>query len=332
MNHRREDLLEEQKTHLNTQLLHAAAVGDCQAINDCMQRGADVHFIGSHNLILAKMFNFPLAVACKGGHYDAVVLLIDKYHADVNYTTREADGRGISLLHYVTWCPMNPRQNRCHIIEAIVDRGANINALGPFGTTPLGRACAIENPYQWEHAKCLVRKGANVCIQDDDGYAPLFYAIQFANRDMVKFLLSHGANIIFCGNSNCNMGSAADVADRFGHLELATTLHNTTRIVHACQKGDKDLIKSLLSLSSEQQGSDGENEKIFVNVSLPDVGKTLFQYVCDSNNSGDNMHEAVISLVRDDAVYPSKDGSTHYWHVPLVLNVLKKARINLLHD
>ena len=70
-------------------------------------------------------------------------------------------------------------------------------------------------------ARLLIENGANVNIQNDDGYTALMYATMMNNIDIVKLLLENGANV----NIQNNRGSTAlELAYSYNRENIAKLL------------------------------------------------------------------------------------------------------------
>ncbi len=72
----------------------------------------------------------------------------------------------------------------------LISNGADINAVGPFGITPL--MCAdLDNPSLVSY---LVQRGANVSARNDQGRTPLIIAAADLHCAAAQILLENGAN------------------------------------------------------------------------------------------------------------------------------------------
>jgi TolA-binding protein len=77
-------------------------------------------------------------------------------------------------------------------VEALLAKGADVNAKGEYGYTPLHEA----SRGQKDIAGLLLAKGADVNAKDNYGKTPLSYGVtQNGNTDLVKLLLAKGADI-----------------------------------------------------------------------------------------------------------------------------------------
>ncbi len=82
------------------------------------------------------------------------------------------------------------------LTKVLLDLGADVNAKGFLGRTPLHQACQADrgiNPA----ADLLLKAGADINARDANGWTPLFHAanvvLDEVNVEMVDFLIKHGA-------------------------------------------------------------------------------------------------------------------------------------------
>ncbi len=112
-----------------------------------------------------------------------------KRGADPN--ARDVDGN--TPLHYTSInfdfeTPFVARK-----IELLLAAGGGIDARNNIGTTPL---MAATHEVVGQTAIELVKHGANVNLQDEDGYTALHWACwQHNDLNMIRFLLNHGADL-----------------------------------------------------------------------------------------------------------------------------------------
>ncbi|MBI5430366.1 MAG: ankyrin repeat domain-containing protein [Nitrosomonadales bacterium] len=128
------------------------------------------------------------------------------------------------------------------IIKMLVRNGADVNAKGDAGWTPLIWAIYNDNA---EVVKALVSKGANVNAQDDNGKEALIYAMEKNNTVIIQKLLNNGADVN-ARNSNgvpalvwsaangsadivkmlLARGAIVNAKDNLGHTALDVALEN----------------------------------------------------------------------------------------------------------
>ena len=87
---------------------------------------------------------------------------------------------GGTPLHYAVG------EGRNEIAKLLIAKGADVNAKGKFGSTPLHFATSKEI------AELLIAEGANVNAKDERGKTPLDLAIQVKNPKTADLLRNHG--------------------------------------------------------------------------------------------------------------------------------------------
>ncbi|TQD87833.1 hypothetical protein C1H46_026603 [Malus baccata] len=106
-------------------------------------------------------------------------------------------------------------------IKALCRDGAGLEWIDREGNTPLIVACTNHGPYNV--AKTLIELGANVNAYRPGRHAgtPLHHAAKRGREDVVKLLLSHGANALIM-NDDCQ--SPLDVARAKGHTNVVRAI------------------------------------------------------------------------------------------------------------
>lgn len=93
---------------------------------------------------------------------------------------------GTTLLHWAV-------SNSCvEIVNALIEGGAEVNAVNNDGWTPLHPAAEIGNT---EIVNVLVKRGASVDAIGCNGLTPLHLAAQNNHKDVVEVLLNNKANV-----------------------------------------------------------------------------------------------------------------------------------------
>lgn len=122
------------------------------------------------------------------------------------------------------------------IVKKMIDRGDDINAQLPSGTTPLHSALAGR---KFECFKYLLDRGANPEVKNIYGYTPLHNACIFNLLDYVMLLIEHGADV----NSKSDVGT--------------TPLHEAVKEKHS------EIIKLLLKNKANPKITNRHNQNLF---------------------------------------------------------------------
>ena len=134
----------------------------------------------------------PIFYASGFGHFEVVRYLI-KLGADVN----QQDKDGMGPLHAAA------QEGHLEIVSILLSSGGQVNRRSKEGITPFTLAC-------WKNhldiAKFLHEKSANQKMEDNQ---PLLHASMEGNVDVVKYLISLGADVNL-------KGALSTYADRIG--------------------------------------------------------------------------------------------------------------------
>ena len=158
----------------------------------------------------------------------------------------------------------------------------NPDEIDSFGRTLLMKAAKAGNDWQ---ISALLKSGANVNLQDKDGWTALMYAVRYQESlTCVDLLLQAKADV----KIKNNYGSSA--------LMIASCYNNNPQIIKNLlsyyQVSDKEVLKSLVLLLSESQTSEYTSIaklNAFLDYSVPlntfYEGKTPLMYACEFGNS-----------------------------------------------
>eukprot|EP01038_Epipyxis_sp_PR26KG_P007066 gene7066-9645_t len=161
--------------------------------------------------------------AAKIGDVQTTVRMINKNDIDINYLV---DGQ--TALHAAVELGSN------EVVKLLVDANANCNKSNRLGYTPLFTA-TIRNDIVI--AKLLINGGASVNKTSTvRKFSPLYAAIDKSKPDIVKYLISANADVNIATDSG------------------ATALYN------ASQKGDIDMMRLLLKVSSIEIDKPDKND------------------------------------------------------------------------
>jgi ankyrin repeat protein len=138
---------------------------------------------------------------------------IDRVHAALDDAPGVVHARspdGFTPLHLAAFF------GKPEIARALLDAGASVDAYttNDFANQPLHAAAAGRH---LEVCRVLLAAGANVNATQHGGYAPLHEAAQHGDVEMVELFLSAGAD----PSLRVAEGTAADLADAAGHLDVA---------------------------------------------------------------------------------------------------------------
>lgn len=120
----------------------------------------------------------PLQVAATAGHEDAVRALV-RHGARVNATDNASAGKN-AALHFAVLA------RRLHAVRALLELGADPNALNCVKTTPMHDAARVGDV---DIAESLKAKGADLMLENSYGNTVLHRACLHGNQDMVLWVL-----------------------------------------------------------------------------------------------------------------------------------------------
>ena len=153
------------------------------------------------------------------------------------------------------------------IVSYLIAHGARVDRKDPAGRT------ALHLTGHLTIVKTLVDGGASVNVQDDEGHTPLMIHAENGNKDIVFYLITHGAHV-----------DRKDPAGRTalhltGHLTIVKTLvdggasvnvqddkGHTPLMIHA-ENGNKDIVSYLIAHGADVHKKDSQ-------------GQTALHYVC----------------------------------------------------
>ncbi len=170
-------------------LWEASEQGDCNGIISAIYQGADIEYnmngAQGNNVIefLGSMeYPSPLGIACRNGHLQSVVSLLD-HGADINASTDQSKR---TPLFYAA------ESGHYDIVKYLLDRGADVAKTNIYGETTLFLAS------RQRHAsivKLLLTHGVDVNWSDCGKRTALFDGSFYGRDDIVKLLLDNGAEI-----------------------------------------------------------------------------------------------------------------------------------------
>lgn len=147
----------------------AAYRGDLEALEALQESGCDL-------LAPNEVDYTPLMAAVRGEHLNIVEFLLAKGAG------AEADERGYTALHWAVAQPAGQGVRQAECVTALLAAGAEVNARGGNGSTPLMNAAWFGNVTA---AAVLLRKGADPSLLDEKGRSAASLAKE---RGHAKFL------------------------------------------------------------------------------------------------------------------------------------------------
>jgi ankyrin repeat protein len=240
-----------------TVLMTAARTGSPEAVRALLARGAAVNARENSYGETALMW------AVTENHAEAAKVLIEhgaEVNARSNLLDYPQDKFGlegvVTILPRGNWTPLMyaARQGALDASRVLAEKGADLNATDPDGTTAL--VLAIINGH-YDTAALLTEKGADPNIADAAGMAALYAAVdmntlgevygrpprpatsKLTALDLMKVLLRDGAD----PNAQLN-GPALQRAHTPGEPTLA---HGATPLMRAAKNGDAAAIELLLA-------------------------------------------------------------------------------------
>merc|ERR1711953_24737 len=312
----------------NCQLYDAAVAGNFRKVEKLLQtpnanpdRGCSTDRNIGRSIVLT-----PLMGAAKNGHMDIVVLLLDA-NANVNLQIK---GRKTALI-FAAW------EGHKDVVELLLASNANINQQDSDGYTALMLATSQGKK---EVVELLLRRGADTTLKDKDGDtacywnnkvdyiifncpgAALFEASLRGNLDLVKELLSNGADVNATENSNGE--TPLLLAAWKGHKDLVELLLDNnanvnqaswgkTALIHAAYEGHKDVVAlllpnnaiinpqddsllSALMLAAENGHKDVVEVLLLNNANINTLENMYAHTACDYNHYVDNIIPGCRSL------------------------------------
>jgi ankyrin repeat protein len=158
---------------------------DIKGVKELLARGVDV------NIREKTMGSTPLIVACSiEGTYEIIELLISK-GADINIKG-SYDGRTALM-----WAAQNSQKT----VELLLAKGAEVNVKGVDGMTAFIQSIfgILSGSVTIAVCDLLIEKGANVNDQltgdDATGWTAIMFASSNGKLDLVKYLISKGADV-----------------------------------------------------------------------------------------------------------------------------------------
>ncbi len=165
-------------------LLNAVTRGDADGARSMLNAGADPHATDGKGLSGAHIAIQLDSYGHKGGR-ELVAMFLNR-GVDVN----SKDGAGATLLHHAV---QDSDYTIHYKMTDMVHFGADIHARDHAGRTPLHWA-AVKG-YKTEGVSFLINNNADVNAVDEQGVTPLHLAAARGDADVIKVLVTAGADL-----------------------------------------------------------------------------------------------------------------------------------------
>ena len=220
--------------------LHEAVRNHCskEVLQAIINHGADINAINEWNSTALKR-------ACMNGNADAVNVLLN-----VEATHNITDGFGNTCLHDAV-------RNHCskEVLQAIINHGADVNAINKMNNTALMEACQKRNA---DAVNVLLNAGAKPNITDRFGNTCLHNAVRnHCSKEVLQAIINHGADV------------------------NAINKMNNTALMEACQKRNADAVNVLLNAGAKPNITDRFGNTCLHNAVRNDCSKEVLQVIID---------------------------------------------------
>ncbi|HEU4892312.1 MAG TPA: ankyrin repeat domain-containing protein [Vicinamibacterales bacterium] len=185
-------------------LRFAATHGYPRVAKAVLLLGSPVDFRGTTQMT-------PLCLASRDGHLSIVTLLL-AHGADPAGQCRDAE-----------FTPLQVATQNGHVgvVRALLDGGVSPDIRNRFGRTSLSHIAWMNRPTAVDVATLLLDRGASVDLADNEGYAPIHWAVMSKSLPMIRFLAMRGARL----DARTTEGSTASMdAVRRGCVECLRLL------------------------------------------------------------------------------------------------------------
>jgi len=276
--------------HNDPSLIRQVAINGSPLVADYLiSRGADT----SH-----------ISVAAYLGKLDQVKEYIESGSQQVSWQDKQSillgaiTGGHVDIIEYILdhgadikrWGTLNTavRANRKHILELLIDKGADPNPGG--GWSPLHITLAYYP--RLEMAKALLSHGADPCKEKgENAWNPMHYAIGIEKKDMVKLFLEHRHNTDLLPYAYYALkNNRKDVLPLFEPYVKISPIHLS------CFYGKLDDVKSYLGQGNDIEAQDIEGLSLLqcaVLGSQMEIVDYLIAQGCNVNSKASNGASAL---------------------------------------
>ena len=180
---------------------------------------------------------------------------------------------------------------RAGCIEKLLLAKAFVNTKSKAGQTPM--MDIIRNWNEFGALRTLLKHGANIKEQDNEGFTALHYALRRGNSADINFLIKHGADINAVSKTGLSVLSHAIYIDNhialrallgYGDLQLIPANRTETFLDIAALYGSAEMLRFLLSkvhhfnLNGEERQRIVRNSLEYAKVRIEENEKAKFIY------------------------------------------------------
>jgi ankyrin repeat protein len=221
-----------EKRNLSEELIKAIKSPDSSlsTIEALLKQGADPNFTNENN-------QTALSTAFDADKPEFFQILVK---AGANPNTRNS--RGLSLLHRAVLLPQD-----YHMIQPLIDGGANVNEKTPYGVSPLKTLLYLaknqETPAYLDTVHTLLKAGTEV--SDENGFSEYFHLAAKKNLPKtIRLLAEHSTQNKAPSDALININDPINIPDkhsydtplhtavRMGNVEAATALIKAGAALH----------------------------------------------------------------------------------------------------
>ena len=194
------------------------------------------------SVVAPKYTPETLVTAIDNGYSDIAINIIESGFDSTQTYSENME----TVLHKAVMC------NNIDVARALLDNGANPNAMNKLLDTPL--SIAIKKGFT-DLCFLLSEKGASLNHADKEGNTPLLLAIQKDNHELIKKFIDGGAdvnvknknadNALLYAVKNANSELTSFLIKRGAKLNITNNDFNTPLIL-SCQAGDQNVVRILV--------------------------------------------------------------------------------------
>ncbi|XP_067660340.1 putative ankyrin repeat protein RF_0381 [Haliotis asinina] len=220
-----------------TPVIVAAEMGEKDVVEFLVEHGADLLLVkdGGSNI---------LHLACKGGHLEVVKYIVSQNKVDIN-------SRG--------WLRKTPvmvaaEMGEKKVVEFLVEHGGDLSLVHDGGNNILHLACKGGHLVVVKYI--VSQNKVDINSRGWKRKTPMMVAAEMGKKDVVEFLVEHGADLLLVNDSDSNI---LHLACKGGHLEVVKYIvsqnkvdinsrgwRKNTPVMLAAKKGHKKVVEFLV--------------------------------------------------------------------------------------